>query len=238
MKQGLNYALFGAVLAISAGLIGAYGLPGVGVSDTTGLAAAQMLGHITVTHTNADGEIISYQQTDNIIVDGGEACAVKSIFGRTAEGDITDPDDSGVTGLKNCDVDQNSGVFDVIAIGNATSTAPFVTAADFRLESEINQTDGGDSGNLERDAATDRTKTYKDGVTGIDAVISAKFTNDNTPSYAITESGLFNSTDTPTGGVSGTESATTRLFAHQGFDSITLDTGESLTDTNELQRAA
>ena len=236
MKQGLNYALFGAVIAVSAGLIGAYGLPGFsGVSDTTGLAAAQMLGHITLTHTDGYGEIISYRQTDNIIVDGGEACAVKSIFGRflTTEGLITDPDDSGVTGLKNCDVNQNSGVFDVIAIGNATSAAPFVTAADFRLESEINQTESTgevNTGNLERASSTSLTKTYEDSSSaGIDAVISAQFTNTNGLSYTITESGLFNSTDVPTGGIGGTESATTRLFAHQGFDDITLDTGESLT---------
>ncbi len=235
MKQGLNYALFGAVIAVSAGLIGAYGLPGFsGESDTTGLAAAQMLGHITLTHTDGYGEIISYRQTDNIIVDGGEACAVKSIFGRvlSTEGLITVPVDTGVTEGVRCDVHQDSGVFDVIAIGNATSAAPFVTAADFRLESEINQTESTgevNTGNLERASSTSLTKTYEDGTSGIDAVISAQFTNTNGLSYTITESGLFNSTDVPTGGVGGTESATTRLFAHQGFDDITLDTGESLT---------
>ena len=122
----------------------------------------------------------------------------------------------------------NTGVFDVIAIGNSTNAAPFVTSADTALESEINQTGGTDTGNLERASSGTLTKNYEDGTSGVDAVISAQFTNNNGLSYTITESGLFNSTD----GIADdttTVSATTRLFAHQGFDGITLDDGESLT---------
>ena len=227
MKQGLNYALFGAVLAISAGLIGAYGLPGFsGVSDTTGLAAAQMLGHITITHTDADGNILGYQQTDNIIVDTGESCAVKRLFGRdlATEGNVA-PTETGLS--LSCNIDMNTGVFDVIAIGNATGVG-FVDASDTKLKSEINQTNSLDTGNLERASSGTLTKNYADGTSGVDAVISAQFTNNNGASYTITESGLFNSTngiDDDTVSVS----ALTRMFAHQGFSGIILDTDESLT---------
>ena len=228
MKQGLNYALFGAVLAISAGLIGAYGLPGFsGVSDTTGLAAAQMLGHITITHTDADGNILGYQQTDNIIVDTGESCAVKRLFGRSGEGVVT-PTENTLT--LSCNIDMNTGVFDVIAIGNKTGTG-FVTSGDTALGSEINQTQAvpaDNDGNLERASSGTLLKNYQDGTSGVDAVISAQFTNNNGNSYIITESGLFNSTD----GIDDdtvSVSVTTRMFAHQGFGGITLDTDESLT---------
>jgi len=226
MKQGLNYALFGAVLAISAGLIGAYGLPGFsGVSDTTGLAAAQMLGHITITHTDADGNILGYQQTDNIIVDTGESCAVKRLFGRSGEGVVT-PTETGLA--LSCNINMNTGVFDVIAVGNGTGSG-FVTSGDTALQSEINQTNSLDTGNLERASSGTLSKNYADGTSGVDAVISAQFTNDNGASYIITESGLFNSTDGPIDGTEDNVAATTRLFAHQGFTGITLDTGESLT---------
>ena len=229
MKQGLNYALFGAVLAVTAGLIGAYGLPGFsGASDTTGLAAAQMLGHITLTHTNADGEIISYRQTDNIIVDIGESCASKRLFGATGDGLITVPTEGTLT--VSCDLDMNTGVFDVIAIGNSSDAAPFVTSGDVSLDSEINQTNdptNTDAGNLERHSSALRTKVYNDGTSGVDTVISAQFTNTNGNSYIITESGLFNSTGGPTDAT--TLNATTKMFAHQGFGGITLDEDESLT---------
>ncbi len=90
MKQGLNYALFGSMVAIAAGLIGAYGLPDFSENESS-FAAAQMLGHITLTHTDGYGEIISYRQTDNIIVDIGESCAAKRLFGATGDGLITGP---------------------------------------------------------------------------------------------------------------------------------------------------
>ena len=238
MKQGLNFALFGAVLAVTAGLIGAYGLPGFsGVSDTTGLAATQMLGHITLTHTDADGNIIGYKQTDNIIVDIGESCAAKSLFGRTGDGTtgsgsglIFAPSEGTLT--VSCDLDMNTGVFDVIAIGNSTDASPFVTAGDTALDSEINQTNSGgntDAGNLERASSASRTKVYNDGTSGVDTVISAQFTNTNGLSYTITESGLFNSTGGPLDGTQNNVNSTTRMFAHQGFGGITLDNDESLT---------
>ena len=221
MKQGLNYALFGTVVAIAAGLISAYGLPEFSANESS-FAAAQMLGHVTMKHLDANGNVIGYQQSDNIIVDRGESCVLKQVFGTTADGTIV-ATDGGLTDDCGADLFSDPGVFDVIAIGNGTGVA---AAGDTALNSEHNVT--GTGSGLERDESASTTKTYSDGVDSAQVVLSAQFTNSYGAglSYDVTESGIFNSTGTPTG---ATVDPNTMLFAHQTFTPITLDNGESLT---------
>lgn len=220
MKQGLNYALFGTVVAIAAGLISAYGLPDFSENES-GFAAAQMLGHVTMIHTDAEGNILSYQQSDNIIVDRGESCVLKQVFGIASDSDITPSD--GLTDKCGSGITTNPGVFEHIAIGNGTGSA---AAGDIALNSEHNVT-GGTNG-LERTDAGSTTKAYSTQATSARVVLSAQFTNSYAAglSYDVTESGIFNSTETPTG---ATVDPDTMLFAHQTFTPITLDNGESLT---------
>ena len=223
MKQGLNYAVFGAVLAISAGLIGAYGLPGFsGTADTTGLAAAQMLGHVTMTHTDADGNVIGYQQSDNLIVNRGEDCVLKQVFGTTHTAEVTTIDPTGATTC-GTDLGSRAGVFEHIVIGNSTTTAAEGQTA---LGSEHNVT-GNDSG-LTRTEIGSTTKVYSIETDSSRVVLSGQFTNTYGAglSYDVTESAIFNSTETA--GPS-TVDADTMMFARQTFSPITLDNGESLT---------
>ena len=42
---------------------------------------AGMMGHITLTAVNEDGNIIAYRQTDNVIVNSGDDCIAQNLFG-------------------------------------------------------------------------------------------------------------------------------------------------------------
>ena len=220
MKQGLNYALFGTVVAVAAGLISAYGLPDFSGNES-GFAAAQMLGHVTMIHTDADGNILSYQQSDNIIVDRGESCVLKQVFGIAANSDIV-PSDS-LTDDCGSGITTNPGVFEHIAIGNGTDLA---VEGDIALASEHNIT--GATHGLERTDAASTTKAYSTQTDSARVVLSAQFTNSYAAglSYDVSESGIFNSTETA--GASSVD-PDTMMFARQTFTPITLDNGESLT---------
>lgn len=221
MKQGLNYALFGSMVAIAAGLIGAYGLPDFSESES-GYAAAQMLGHVTMIHTDVDGNVIGYQQSDNIIVDRGEECVVKQVFGIAASSTIN-PTGAPSSGCGS-GITTNPGVFEFIVIGNGTTAAAL--EGDIALFSEHNVT-GNDSG-LTRAEIGSPTKVYSTETDSTRVVLSGQFTNTYGAglSYDVTESGIFNSSETA--GAS-TVDPDTMMFAHQTFTAITLDNGESLT---------
>ncbi len=226
MKQGLNYALFGGMVAIAAGLIGAYGMPDFSENESS-LAAAQMLGHVTMIHTDADGNVIGYQQSDNLIVNRGEDCVLKQVFGSANTEAGAYLSDIIPTGSTTCGTDLGSraGVFEDIAIGNGSSVAG-VDETDTALFSEHNVT-GNDSGLTRAEIGTS-TKVYSAETDSSRVVLSGQFTNTYGAglSYDVTESAIFNSTETA--GAS-TVDADTMMFARQTFSAITLDNGESLT---------
>jgi hypothetical protein len=64
----------------------------VGVFSTTNTAEALpsessgVMGHLTLVATDADGNITSYVQTDNLVTDLGKDCLVKQTFGTTVGG--------------------------------------------------------------------------------------------------------------------------------------------------------
>jgi len=93
MKRQTTLAMFGIVFAaaMALGMVSASGFsqsmflastPETKVDNNVG-----MLGHITLTATNPDGKIISYIQTDNLIVNRGENCVAESLFNVTTSGD-------------------------------------------------------------------------------------------------------------------------------------------------------
>ncbi len=92
MKRQTTLAMFGIVFAAAMAL----GMVSVsGFSQSMFLASPEtkidsnvgILGHITLTATNPDGKIISYIQTDNLIVNRGENCVAESMFNVTTMGD-------------------------------------------------------------------------------------------------------------------------------------------------------
>jgi len=57
-------------------------------------SSAGMLGHVTLTATNEDGNVISYRQTDNVVINGGDDCLLEDTFGAaTACTDTSSPFD-------------------------------------------------------------------------------------------------------------------------------------------------
>ena len=198
--QNKKRVLFGAVLGAVIALLGSAALSS-SPFDTAETASiyphtGYMVGHITLTATDLDGNIISYVQTDNRVVDQGEACALKITFGDSGVGST---DCSGAT----------TAVFDIIALGTSSTGE---TNIDVALAAETVV-----SGLARLAAASSTITDDPDGTSGASVLLTQSFTNGGSQT-TITESGLFNSTDTNTDG----------MFARQIFTGIVLNTGDSL----------
>ena len=78
----LQYTIVLATIII--GSIGAANLAFVSNTDLSTNAlksTAMMVGHLTLTAVNEDGDIIAYRQTDNVVVNNGDNCIAESTFG-------------------------------------------------------------------------------------------------------------------------------------------------------------
>jgi len=132
MKRQTTLAMFGIVFAaaMALGMVSVSGFshsmflastPETKVDSNVGI-----FGHITLTATNPDGKIISYIQTDNLIVNRGENCVAETMFNVTTMGDNACIG-KGVT----------TDGFTFIAIGNGTVS---VDVNDTKLAQEVNRT--------------------------------------------------------------------------------------------------
>lgn len=183
MKQNLRFALLGAVIGLSGSVLGIQALSATpfGIAETsTTMESGKMLGHITLALADANGNIKSYIQTDNRVLDQGEACALKAVFRETA------------TGSTDCSGSATAD-FDVIALGT-DATAP----------NDDNTALGAETAaaGLVRNTAT--TATVADDTTGTAGAIvtlSRAFTNTSGGSVSVAESGIFNATSTSADGI-------------------------------------
>jgi hypothetical protein len=141
----------------------------------------------------------AFIETDNEVVYSGEQCVLKMLFGAAG------PAAAGTTVCTGA----TTAPWNVIAIGTNSSSA---NDHNTRLHAEA----GGD---LARGVATTQTFTNGTGATTTKIVLSKTFTSDT--SATITESGLFNSTNTGTGG----------MLARQTFSGVALSNGDSITVT-------
>lgn len=216
MDRNTTYALFGVTFAVvAAGMLGSNLLTaqpsGIVAQDTSSSAGMNMIGHVTTIVTDANGNIKSYRQTDNTVVNNGKDCVTKLLFGGGSTGG------RGVAGLATC-VGALTQPFNVIAVGNGTGAVTPATT-DFRLAKEA----GGGSTGLARQTGT-ITYTNATGSASSTVLIQATFgplSGQRSAGTQVTESGLFNST---------TDNSTTGgMFAHQGISSIALNNGDSLT---------
>lgn len=176
MQRYTTIALFSAV-ALSVGILGVYGLTSMpstltAQSDTENIGAVPMLGHVTMTVKDAQGNIVAYHQGDNVVVNQAEDCLSKRVFG------IASPQCSSTGGAS----------YNVIAIGNASS--PTAAKTDSLLAAEI----GASVPSLDRVTATTQTETDATGGAPVSDVLQATFTNSAATAKSITEAGLFNST--------------------------------------------
>ena len=209
--------IIGLVAAIAV-LSGAMGLSVTGafsdlkIADVPYATTGMLIGHLEIEAYHADGELFAYRQVDNAVVDDGEQCILKMLFGvdpadspTTARGGYTSGDAtlfSGCTGAL-------QGAWDVIAIGTCTSCGPLGT--DVVLGTEV-ITNGG-----QRVQATTTTRTNATS----QIVLKNTFTASVGNIGAVTESGLFNSTTANKNG----------MLARTTFDAVTINDGDSITIT-------
>ena len=237
--------IIGLVAAVAV-LSGAMGLSVTGafsdqtIAQTTIPATGFLMGQVMIEAHNADGELIAYRLGDNEVVDDGEQCILKMLFGTTGGVAAGTADDgrgqylsqvgsgvNGATTLAGACTGILTGAWDVIAVGIGGAT-PCGPAADtacststlhdklVKLGSEV--TDEG----LQRGYAT--TKTWQNG-TGAEAftqiVLKKTFTTTNDSGVTVTESGLFNMT--------GNVNTGSGMLAHKTFAGVVLADNDSIT---------
>lgn len=180
MKTLDSRILIGVIAVLTAGLIGVIGTSStplaIGASTINGFQdGSGMLGHVTLVATDANGDIKSYQQLDNLITRVGVNCLAHTLFESTevAGGSVT------------CGGDP--GLFNVIAIGEGNgqndqstglATESLVAGLTPDTDTSVLVVDDGD-GN------------------GATAQVEVTFTS-GAGTTSITEAGIFNNTATGT----------------------------------------
>jgi len=201
-----------------AAVVFAVGMVGFNLSDGTitliddvplaTMESGMFSGHLEIIHTDKDGNILSYQQTDNAIVNQGRNCAANMLFGPLAN--------------TACDA-ISPGVYNVIGISNVTF-AGNNQSEDLTSEIEsgdgLTRADGALTGESQLEAAT--------GVTGdvSKTLITAEFTYTGTQTgNPVQAAGLFNSTTV----------ANDSVFALKNFPSVVnMNNGDKLTVNWEI----
>ncbi|MCE9652119.1 MAG: hypothetical protein K8Q89_03545 [Nitrosarchaeum sp.] len=193
-----------AAIAFAVGMVGINFSDGqLKLQDSTPASTmdgGSILGHIELIHTDKDGNVISYQQTDNAIVNDGRNCVAMLLFGPNSGCRA-----STAAGL---------GKYTVIGIGNGTALGG--STSQLLLNGYVN--DNGitrTTGTL--DTFTNSTNNSDPAVQRI----KATFTWGGATSNTINQAGLFNST------VATTASST---FAVKNFPSnVVMNNGDQLT---------
>lgn len=214
MKRNTSTILLGMSVAIVAGLLGSttFGVLGTSPAPQADVNTSALIsGHVVTTLTDSEGNIKAYRQSDNLIVNQGENCVLKMLFATTG---------GAASGNTVCTGANTSG-FRYISIGNSTDT---VNSADYKLHNPYNATGGVSS--LARKFSSVSTTGWTNSTgsgagTTASVVMTATFTNGQTGSQTVSESGLFNDTET--------NANTDAMFARQTFTGITMNSGDSLT---------
>ena len=233
--------IIGLVAAIAV-LSGAMGLSVTGafsdqtIAQTTIPATGFLMGQVIIEAHNADGELIAYRIGDNEVVDDGEQCILKMLFGTSGmtndgRGEyLATTGDGSISATVGACTGILTGAWDIIAIGTSGVNTSFIcdvnsdgafteTCDDDEFHDELIQL-GAEltSTTLSRDVAT--TKTWTNGTGDADTTIVLKKTftaSGATPT--VRESGLFNSTVVAGSG----------MLAHKTFANVVLADGDSIT---------
>ena len=125
-KLGTNYVLLGIAMAT---ILSVYAITTSAPTSLTATSTATMpylLGHITIEVTDANGNIKSYLQSDNVLTNEGFACALVHL--------------SGATGDDACTANEN---FKYISLSSNSSdnTSASDTASGYDLEVAIQEGD-------------------------------------------------------------------------------------------------
>lgn len=191
----------------------AVGMVGINFSDGTIMLQSNtptattdegsIIGHIEVIHTDNEGNILSYQQSDNVIVNDGKNCTAMLLFGDHTDNGCRAGSPSGL------------GTYTVIGVGNGSSIG--TSSNQYLLNGEIN-----DNG-IARTTGTLGTYTNSTGEGGpATQRISALFTWGGATTNTVTHAGLFNSTTNA--------DANGSTFALKDFpSSVAMNTNDQLT---------
>ena len=176
MQDRKKIGLYSAILALSVGILGIYGIQSSNLGEPQvsyeNSEDAHIRGHVTLWVTNTDGRITEYRQSDNIVVNQGADCAIKALFAPTTGLATTCPG--------------TPGIFNVIALGTGTNGN---SRSDTALAAETSVA------GLARAQVSSVNATAAP-ITGTSKVLLSKtFTNTSGGSVTITEAGIFNSTD-------------------------------------------
>jgi len=238
--------IIGLVAAIAV-LSGAMGLSVTGafsdqtIAQSTIPATGMLMGQVMIEAHNADGEMIAYRLGDNEVVDGGEQCILRMLFGTAADGTGGPSTSTAITnaGYSVC-TGALTGAWNVIAIGVGVTNHDSSTGAGLGLPANADLysglevechaiTNAGGVGDdvkscagqdgLIRAIAT--TKSWENGTSNTPTQIVLAKTFTSLGSAVVTESGLFNSTTIGSGG----------MLAHKTFGAVTLTNGDSITVT-------
>ena len=188
MNRIHTIALFAGVFAVAMGTLSFTGFSSVSAIPLMTEAIPQtqaqagILGHVTYTLFNADGDIKSYAQGDNVVVIVGKNCIASHIFNDAEDG----------AGENTCN--GRTADFNYIAIGNATT--PDAADTDSQLD-----TDGGTGcataavdGEMARVQVTPSITNATAGngaVVVLETLGDQTFTFDNSNDTAVRQSGLF-----------------------------------------------
>ncbi len=214
MKRQTTLAMYGIVFAAAMALgmvfVSGFSQPLFVASTTDAKAASQMgiFGHITLTATNPDGKIISYIQTDNLIVNVGENCVAESLFNVTTFGAA---EECGGTGAHIGGNGVADGGFTYIAIGNTTSV-DILTAENKTLSRELQRI---------KDNSTSVTPSSGSTDPGTSAVVTLKavFKATAAGTTDVNESGIFDAFGKDAG----------NMLARKTFSTISLAQDDKLT---------
>ena len=201
-------------LGMLASVVFAIGMLGINLSDSTIqlpndaptpiASSAGITGHIEIIQKDNEGNIKSYQQTDNAIVNDGRNCTAMLLFA-----------------YKNVGCDHQNiatwGGYTVIGLGNTTSLG-----GGTEIDSLPSEITGATAYGLERKSGTVGTFTNATAHSSTATQrISATFTWNGGDTNTVLNAGLFNST---------TAGATSETFALKNFpSSVPMQNGDQLT---------
>ena len=205
MKDAKNIGMLTAVVF-------AIGMVGLNLSDGTfslqsdvpasTMEAGSIMGHMEIILTDSEGNILSYQQTDNAIVNQGRNCTVVLLFGPAAN--------SACNGAI-------IGTYTIVGLGNGTILTGNADTTTEVLTGEI-----ADNNMARADGVVTVSQVSAATLTSDPAVarISAQFTWLGDTTNTVNQAGLFNQT-------SSTDDGT---FALKDFPSpVAMNTNDQLT---------
>ncbi len=194
-----------AVLAVAVGMVGINGASGdiFGLNSNPDVSTSEgqaYIGHIVVKHFDPEGNLISYQQTDNLVNDPGKNCAANLLFG---------------TGFASC---TSPAVFENIAL--STNSGAGFNEADTTLLNECDTvTDQCGSGLEIRKAGIVTQDQLAATPAGAIVQIQATFTQGSAGPTTINSAGLFDALTTETG----------NMFAERNFSTgVSLSQNDSI----------